>query len=118
MDQRENRQTPRDSLLVAAELRIAGSDEEFRIEVRNLSPAGMMGVGAVPVARGTSVRVNIGNIGWVEGVVAWVQDGRFGVAFQKEINPKRARRPAGTTKAEPRKRELCAAGADSHRGKA
>ncbi len=56
-----------------------------------------MGEGNVRVARGTVVRVNIRNIGWVEGTVAWVQDNRFGVAFRDDIDPRLAREPIART---------------------
>lgn len=88
MDGSENRQIARDSLFVMADMRLHGTDGEHRIKVRNLSAGGMMGEGSVRVARGTVVQVNIRNIGWVEGSVAWVQENRFGVAFSEEIDPK------------------------------
>ena len=91
MDGNENRQIARDSLFVMADLRLPGSAAEHRIKVRNLSAGGMMGEGAVRVARGDAVEVRIRNVGWVEGSVAWVQDDRFGVAFREEIDPKVAR---------------------------
>jgi hypothetical protein len=55
----------------------------------------MMGEGPVRVVRGDKIEVNIRNIGWIAGSVAWVQDNRFGVAFQEEIDPKIARAPVG-----------------------
>jgi len=91
MDASENRQIGRDSLFLLSGLRLEGEDCEHRIKVRNLSAGGMMGDGQVRVQRGALVRVNIRNIGWVEGSVAWVQDNRFGVAFREEIDPKVAR---------------------------
>ena len=87
------RQIARDSLFVLADLRLAGMDTVHRIKVRNLSPVGMMGEGAVRVVRGSPVSVNIGNAGWVEGSIAWVQESRFGIAFRDEIDPKLARAP-------------------------
>lgn len=93
MDGHENRHIARDSLFVMAELRVDGFDQEHRIKMRNLSPRGMMGEGTVRVTRGMIVHVNIRNIGWIEGSVAWVQDERFGVAFSEEIDPKVARTP-------------------------
>jgi hypothetical protein len=30
-------------------------------------------------------------VGWVAGAVAWVQDNRFGIAFDAQIDPKLAR---------------------------
>lgn len=93
MNEGENRQVSRDSLFLMADLRVDGLDGEYRIKVRNLSPGGMMGEGTVRVVRGAIVDVNIRNIGWVEGSVAWVQDNRFGVAFRDDIDPKLARAP-------------------------
>ncbi|MEO6091392.1 MAG: PilZ domain-containing protein [Novosphingobium sp.] len=89
----EQRQISRDSLFLLAELRIDGRDGEERIKVRNLSPGGMMGEGPVHVPRGSTVRVKIRNIGWVEGCVAWVRESRFGVAFRDAIDPHTARAP-------------------------
>ena len=93
MDGSENRQIARDSLFVMADLRLHGTDETHRIKMRNLSAGGMMGEGSVRVNRGDEVEVNIRNVGWVEGSVAWVQEDRFGVAFRDEIDPKIARAP-------------------------
>jgi hypothetical protein len=97
MDGSENRQIARDSLFVMADLRLPDSAAEHRIKVRNLSVGGMMGEGTVRVSRGDLVEVNIRNIGWVQGSIAWVQDDRFGVAFQEEIDPKVARAPVTQT---------------------
>ena len=93
MDDCENRQITRDSLFLLADVRLDGVDGDHRAKVRNLSAGGMMGEGAVYVRRGTALKVQIRNIGWVEGTVAWVQSNRFGVAFADEIDPKLARAP-------------------------
>lgn len=95
MTETDNRQIARDSLFLMADLRIDGLDGEHRIKVRNLSAGGMMGEGSVRVVRGAVVEVNIRNVGWVEGSVAWVQENRFGVAFREDIDPKLARAPVG-----------------------
>jgi len=92
----ENRQIARDSLFLMADMRIDGLDGVHRIKVRNLSSGGMMGEGPVRVARGAQVEIEIRNVGWIEGSVAWVQDTRFGVAFREDIDPKVARAPVGT----------------------
>ena len=39
------------------------------------------------------VAVEIRNIGWVEGTVAWVQGDRSGIAFHDDIDPMIARAP-------------------------
>lgn len=93
--QADNRQIPRDSLFLMADMRIEGLDVLYRIKVRNLSAGGMMGEGAVNVVRGTPIEVSIRNIGWVRGAVAWVQENRFGIAFGEEIDPRLARAPVG-----------------------
>lgn len=93
MDDTDNRQIARDSLFVMAGLRLAGQQAEQRVKVRNLSSGGMMAEADMHVMRGTAIWVDIRNIGWVEGTVAWVQDNRFGVAFRDEIDPKVARAP-------------------------
>jgi hypothetical protein len=102
MDTANNRQIARDSLFVLADLRVDGLDGEFRIKVRNLSAGGMMGEGAVRVPRGAMVMVNLRNIGWTEGSIAWVQDDRFGIAFREEIDPKIARAPVSAGENTPR----------------
>lgn len=99
MSESDHRQITRDSLFVLADLRVDGSDCEYRVKVRNLSAGGMMAEGEVKVLRGMPIEINIRNIGWTEGTVAWVQDTRFGIAFRDEIDPKVARAPvvAGET---------------------
>jgi hypothetical protein len=93
MSEGDHRQIIRDSLFVLADLRIDGTDCEYRVKVRNLSAGGMMAEGEVKVLRGMPLEINIRNIGWIEGTVAWVQDSRFGIAFRDEIDPKVARAP-------------------------
>ena len=112
MDGSENRQIARDSLFVMADLRLLGASDEHRIKVRNLSAGGMMGEGSVRVARGNAVEVNVRNVGWVEGTVAWVQEDRFGVAFREEIDPKVVRAPVGTASSAPRFTRPVIAGPD------
>lgn len=96
MTDNDHRQIERDSLFVMADLRVEGAEREHRVKVRNLSAGGMMVEGDAKVHPGAGIEVNIRNIGWVEGSVAWVQDNRFGVAFHSEIDPKVARAPLTT----------------------
>jgi hypothetical protein len=96
MTDNDHRQIERDSLFVMADLRVDGVDSDQRVKVRNLSAGGMMAEGGVKVQTGAAVEVNIRNIGWIEGSVAWVQENRFGIAFHEEIDPKVARAPLGT----------------------
>ena len=89
----DTRQIPRDSLFLLSTLRLDGEERLNRIKVRNLSAGGMMAEGQVRVRRGTLVHIDLRNVGWVMGSVAWVQDNRFGVAFADEIDPKLVRQP-------------------------
>lgn len=93
----ENRNIARDSLFVMARLRFPDSEEDIRVRVRNLSSGGLMAEAALGVVPGEPLLVELRNIGWIEAVVAWVQDIRFGIAFCKEIDPRLARaRDTGT----------------------
>ncbi len=87
----DTRTISRDSLLMLASVRFEGSDAEYRIKVRNLSAGGMMAEGDVRVDRGARLEVALRNIGWVPATVAWVQDNRWGMAFESEIDPVLAR---------------------------
>lgn len=91
----ETRSVARDSLFLLADIRVEQSVESHRVRVRNLSDGGMMGEGNLRVQRGLRVSVNLRNIGAVNGTIAWVQDNRFGIAFDEEIDSQQARRPLG-----------------------
>lgn len=94
----ETRQVDRDSLFLLAQLRVDGQDQMYRVKVRNLSAGGMMAEGDAQVLRGALVEIELRNIGWVEGTVAWKQGNRFGIAFVDEIDPRVARASVtGTT---------------------
>ena len=58
-----------------------------------------MAEGDAKVVRGALVAVELRNIGWVEGSVAWKQDNRFGIAFVDEIDPRVVRASAATADA-------------------
>ncbi len=90
----DTRQVNRDSLFLLAQVRVDGVAETYRVKVRNLSAGGMMAEGEARVTRGSLVHVELRNLGWVEGTVAWKQDTRFGIAFVDEIDPVVARGPA------------------------
>lgn len=93
----ETRSVSRDSLFLLANVRVEQKGEQSRVRVRNLSDGGMMGEGAMQITRGNRVEIELRNIGTVMGTVAWVQDQRFGVAFDEEINSAAARAPSGTS---------------------
>ena len=92
----DTRNISRDSLFLMAEVRLEGADALERVKVRNLSAGGMMAEGSLRVMRGARLMVKLRNIDWVEGSVAWVQDNRFGIAFDREIDPAQARTPVSS----------------------
>lgn len=93
----DTRNISRDSLFLMADLRLEGADGLERVKVRNLSAGGMMAEGPVRVMRGARLSIKLRNIEWVDGSVAWVQDNRFGIAFDHEVDPSMARsQPAKT----------------------
>jgi len=88
----ETRSVSRDSLFLLANVRVEQESEQYRVRVRNLSDGGMMGEGTMRVQRGTRVKVELRNIGKIDGSVAWVQDQRFGIAFDEEVDSQQARK--------------------------
>jgi hypothetical protein len=97
MADNDHRKLSRDSLFLMAELRLPGQDAPARVKVRNLSAGGMMAEGAVRAIRGTMVEVNIRNLGWIAGAIAWVQGDRCGIAFSEDIDPMIARTPVASS---------------------
>lgn len=90
----------RDSLLLKAILRFPSNGDEREVRIRNLSAGGLMAEAPVRVARGETVEIHLRSIGWIGGHVAWVTEGRLGIAFDHPINPKDARKPVGTAELE------------------
>ena len=90
----------RDSLLLKAVLRFPSANDEREVRIRNLSAGGLMAEVPVRVARGEPVEINLRSIGWITGHVAWVTDGRIGIAFDHPINPMDARKPVGSSELE------------------
>ena len=92
---RARRADARDSLFLSATIRRAGETAEgiAPVRVRNLSSVGMMADHNGLCVPGEQVIVTLRGIGSVSGKVAWVRTGRIGVAFDSQIDPKRARKP-------------------------
>jgi PilZ domain len=90
----------RDSLLLKAVLRFPRTKDEGEVRIRNLSAGGLMAETPARVTRGELVEIHLRSIGWISGHVAWVTEGRLGIAFDHPINPKDARKPVGTSELE------------------
>ena len=93
----DTRSVARDSLFLLANIRIEDQVDEHRVRVRNLSDGGMMAEGPLRVKRGNRLHIELRNIGKIGGSVAWVQDKRFGIAFDEEIDSQSARKPSEDT---------------------
>ena len=94
------RELDRDSLFLKANLKFVDGDDCGEVRIRNLSAGGLMAEAPVRAKRGDKVELELRNIGQVSGYVAWVAQGRFGVAFDYAIDPKLARKPVGQSKLE------------------
>jgi len=97
----EQRQINRDSLFMLACLRLDGRDPVRRVKIRNLSSGGLMAEGDMRVVSGTPLEIELRNVGWVGGTVAWVQDNRFGIAFNEEIDARSVREAQAPANADP-----------------
>lgn len=83
----------RDSLLLVADIVAEGAISAQRYTVRNLSPGGMMAQGEDALPAGTRVSITLRNIGTVQGRVVWAEEGRYGISFDREIDPQAVRAP-------------------------
>ncbi len=83
----DKRHSPRDSLFLLATCKLPQRDVEQRVKVRNISASGLMAEGNLRPQVGEPVSLELRNVGRVDGLVAWVRDNRFGVAFTYEIDP-------------------------------
>jgi hypothetical protein len=86
----------RNSLFLKAILHFPASGNEAEVRVRNLSSGGMMAEASIQAIRGATVEVQLKNLGWVTGKVAWIAESRFGIAFDYPIDPKSARQSVGS----------------------
>lgn len=93
-DPASQRNAARDSLFLAATLRIEKVD--LPVRVRNISAGGLMAEYGEPVDSGTPVEINVRGVGWIRGHIAWSAEGRIGIAFDRPIDPLLARKPVGS----------------------
>lgn len=93
-----NRHTSRDSLFLSTDIEVPGARHPITVRVRNLSAGGMMIDGHPAFVEGVTVKTDLRGIGEVTGRIAWAMVERAGVAFDVEIDPKKARHPVGQSK--------------------
>lgn len=85
----------RDSLFLIARLTLPDEREAREVRVRNLSEGGLMVELDRDVAENSAVTLTMRGIGEMTGRVAWSAEGRIGVALDRPINPRLARKPVG-----------------------
>ena len=92
---------PRARLFLLASLKVEGMAEAMPVRVRNLSAGGLMAELPEPVAPDAAVKIELRGLGWLTGRIAWQTEGRAGIAFDRPIDPQRARKPVGAQKPAP-----------------
>ncbi len=90
----------RDSLFLKAVLKFASIEGEIDVRIKNLSAGGLMAETPIRVVRGEKVEINLRNVGWISGNVAWITEGRMGIAFDHPIDPMVVRKPVGQNNGE------------------
>lgn len=92
-----DRSSERRSFFLNTVLRMAGQGD-VSARVRNLSAGGMMvELEQAPDpewAPGDRVTAELRNIGAVKGEIAWAGGRRFGVKFDRDVDPELARKPS------------------------
>ena len=83
----QRRAEDRVEVIHRAQMRVERDTLSYPVTVRNLSTQGMMGEGHVPLSSGTRLTVSLPDQGEVAGTVVWVQKPRFGVAFDRSVDP-------------------------------
>lgn len=89
------RNESRDSLFLLAKLSVVGGVQSEAVRIRNLSPSGLMAESEVLYAIGTAVMIELKPLPRFSGRVIWATDGRMGIAFDKEIDPRKVRQTIG-----------------------
>lgn len=87
-----SRGADRDSLFMQASLILPGQPDPVVVRVRNLSAGGMLAEAKARIAQGTTVEVELRNVGQVPGRVVWAGEGKFGIAFDRPVDPQAVRR--------------------------
>lgn len=87
-----SRSSDRDSLFMMAALTIRDSARSFDVRVRNLSSGGMLAETPEKISQSAAVEIDLRNVGPVPGRIVWVGEGKFGIAFDRPVNPQAVRR--------------------------
>ena len=87
-----SRGADRDSLFLQAGLILPGRADPVAVRVRNLSPGGMLAEATNQMEQGAVADIELPNVGRVPGRVIWAGEGKFGIAFDRPVDPQAVRR--------------------------
>ena len=87
------RKEEREAFFLNSTLRLASG--LYRVNIRNLSPGGALIEPVEGAVVGEPAAIEVRNIGWVEGAVAWAADNRVGLRFKHSILLSEVRGPIG-----------------------
>ena len=85
----------RDSVFLNATVTTADHETSGVFRIRNISRGGLMAEGPFTFCAGDELDVELRNVGTVHGRVAWASSGKFGMMFDRTIDPKLTRKPVG-----------------------
>jgi len=89
----------RDSLFLLAEVIRETGEPMGNAKIRNLSATGLMADCDFAFLQGDRLVIDLRGIGPAPGTVAWSKDQRIGFAFDREVDPQRARKPVSSGEA-------------------
>ncbi len=95
----EKQRAVRDSLFLQAPICRENGMALGEARVRNLSANGLMADFKVMVRTGDRLIVILRGVGEVSGHIVWAKGSRIGLAFDREIDPRLARKPVGNNPA-------------------
>ena len=87
------RRDRRDSMFLKSAVVCDRIGPAFSVVVRNVSAGGLLADSEAALDVGDQVRVTLRNVGAITGRIVWVQSGRFGMSFDRTIDPQLARKP-------------------------
>lgn len=91
-----SRGADRDSLFMQASVILPGRPDPMIVRVRNLSPGGMLAEAKIQIDQGSAIEIDLKNVGPVPGRVVWAGEGKFGIAFDRPVDPQAVRRQVVT----------------------
>lgn len=90
-----NQRAVRDSLFLQTNVYRENGMAMGEARVRNLSANGLMAECKIMLRVGDRVMMDLRGVGEVIGQVVWTKGNRIGLAFDRDIDPRLARKPVG-----------------------